>query len=74
MRSAPWVEPALDEADLVLPMPLSRQRLAERGFNQALLLARALAPRQDRRRTCCCEVRHTAAQSGAGPQGPAAAM
>ncbi len=44
MRSAPWVEPALDRADLVLPMPLSAQRLAERGFNQALLLGRCLAP------------------------------
>ena len=44
LRSAPWVEPALDAADFVLPMPLSRQRLAERGFNQSLLLARALAP------------------------------
>jgi len=62
MRSAPWIEPALDEADVVLPMPLSRERLAERGFNQALLLARALAPSK-------CEpalllrVRHTQAQS-----------
>jgi len=44
MRSAPWVEPALDEADLVIPLPLSTQRLRERGFNQTLLLARALAP------------------------------
>lgn len=44
MRSAPWVEPTLEAADLVLPMPLSRQRLQERGFNQALLLARLLAP------------------------------
>lgn len=44
MRSTPWVEPALEQADLVLPMPLSSQRLAERGFNQALLLARALSP------------------------------
>jgi ComF family protein len=42
MRSAPWVEPALDQADLVLPMPLSGKRLKERGFNQTLLLARAL--------------------------------
>jgi ComF family protein len=46
MRSAPWVEPALEGADLVLPMPLSRERLAERGFNQALELAKLLAPRQ----------------------------
>jgi ComF family protein len=44
MRSAPWVEPALDAADLLIPMPLSRQRLLERGFNQTLVLARALAP------------------------------
>jgi len=44
MRSAPWVEPALEGADLVLPMPLATQRLAERGFNQSLVLARALAP------------------------------
>lgn len=44
LRSAPWVEPALEAADLVLPMPLSRQRLQSRGFNQALLLAHRLAP------------------------------
>ena len=44
LRSAPWVEPALDRADIVLPMPLSRERLMARGFNQALLLARQLAP------------------------------
>jgi ComF family protein len=44
MRSAPWVEPALENADWLLPMPLSRLRLQERGFNQAMLLARALEP------------------------------
>ena len=44
LRSAPWVEPALEKATLVLPMPLSAQRLRERGFNQALELARQLAP------------------------------
>ena len=44
LRSAPWVEPALDSADVVLPIPLSRQRLMTRGFNQALLLAKHLAP------------------------------
>ena len=46
MRSAPWVEPALDQCDLVLPMPLAPRRLAERGFNQALELARRLAPQK----------------------------
>ncbi len=44
MRSAPWVEPALESADVLLPMPLSRERLRQRGFNQALVLARALEP------------------------------
>ncbi|MEJ6020796.1 ComF family protein [Ramlibacter sp. PS4R-6] len=43
MRSAPWVEPALEAAQAVVPMPLSRARLAERGFNQSLELAKALA-------------------------------
>jgi len=42
MRSTPWVEPTLEQADMLLPMPLSPQRLQERGFNQTLLLARAL--------------------------------
>lgn len=31
------------QADLIVPMPLSAQRLRERGFNQALELARAVA-------------------------------
>jgi ComF family protein len=44
MRSTPWVEPALEAADLLLPMPLSLERLRQRGFNQALELARQLAP------------------------------
>jgi ComF family protein len=42
LRSAPWVEPALEEADWLLPMPLSPQRLRTRGYNQALVLAHAL--------------------------------
>jgi ComF family protein len=44
MRHTPWVEPALDAATWVVPMPLSPTRLRERGFNQALELARRLAP------------------------------
>ncbi len=42
LRAAPWVEPALEAADLVIPMPLSRQRLQDRGYNQAHVLACAL--------------------------------
>ncbi len=44
LRAAPWVEPALEAADLLLPMPLSAQRLRERGYNQSHVLARALEP------------------------------
>jgi len=44
MRSAPWVEPSLDAADLLVPMPLAAARLQQRGFNQALELCRQLAP------------------------------
>lgn len=44
MCHAPWVEPALEAATLVIPMPLSPTRLRERGFNQALELAHHLAP------------------------------
>lgn len=31
------------DADAIIPMPISSQRLKQRGFNQSLLLARALA-------------------------------
>jgi ComF family protein len=65
MRSAPWVEPALDQADHVLPMPLAAGRLAERGFNQALLLARSLAPARTRP-DLLLRTRQTAAQSALG--------
>ena len=65
MRSAPWVEPALDEAHLVLPMPLSTERLAERGFNQALELARALAPAKVRS-DLLLRVRNTPSQAELG--------
>ncbi|MDD2546913.1 MAG: phosphoribosyltransferase family protein [Burkholderiaceae bacterium] len=43
LRSTPWVEPALEAADRVIPIPLSAQRLRERGFNQAALLAQHVA-------------------------------
>jgi len=38
-----------DEADLVVPVPLSATRLRERGYNQAALIAEALARRTGRR-------------------------
>ena len=62
MRSAPWVEPALEDADVVLPIPLSPERLSERGFNQAHELARLLAPaRTDA--SLLLRIRPTAVQS-----------
>lgn len=62
MRSTPWVEPALEQAELLLPMPLSSERLQERGFNQALELARHLAPAKVAPELLL-RIRHTPAQS-----------
>jgi ComF family protein len=38
----------MPEVDLIVPMPLHPRRLAERGFNQALEIARCLARHRDR--------------------------
>jgi ComF family protein len=46
LRATPWAEPAVEDASLVLPIPLSAARLRQRGFNQALELARRIAPRK----------------------------
>jgi ComF family protein len=46
LRSTPWVEPALEQCDVLLPIPLGPQRLRSRGYNQALELARVLEPRK----------------------------
>lgn len=61
MWSATGTEDALAAADWVLPMPLSVQRLTERGFNQALLLARQLSPHKTDP-YLLLRTRHTAAQ------------
>ena len=62
MHHAPGVEPALEWADAVLPMPLSRERLRERGFNQALELARHLSPGKTIR-DALLRIRHTPTQA-----------
>ena len=53
-------------ADLIVPLPLHRTRLRERGFNQALELARPVAHvlRKPIDTDCCTRIRHTAAQAG----------
>ena len=63
MRSTPWMEPALDAADRVLAVPLSTERLRERGFNQSALLARQLAGTKADCHTLL-RLRATEAQSG----------
>lgn len=63
LRAAPGAEALLGAADRVLPMPLFPRRLRERGFNQALELARRLAPgRCDA--TLLLRLRDTPPQSG----------
>ena len=61
MRSATWAEDTLHEADRVVPIPLSRERLAERGYNQSWLLARQLAP-DKADASLLLRIRHTPAQ------------
>ena len=53
------------QVDLIVPMPLARTRLAERGFNQALELARPLALRANARldRRAVQRVRNTTPQA-----------
>ena len=62
LQGAPQAAAALTAAHWVLPIPLSRQRLQERGFNQALLLARQWAPDKTRA-DLLLRIRHHTAQS-----------
>jgi ComF family protein len=62
MRTAPGGAAVLSRADLVVALPLAPARLRERGYNQALLLARALAPARVEPRLLL-RVRHTRPQS-----------
>ena len=43
MRQVAGLTQLLQAADAIVPMPLSRERLAQRGYNQSLLLAQMLA-------------------------------
>ena len=42
MESSPNIEPAIDKADVLIPVPLSSARLQHRGYNQALELCKHL--------------------------------
>lgn len=62
MRQAPGAAGEIAAADVLLPMPLAASRLAQRGFNQALQLARQLAAsRTDAR--LLLRLRETASQA-----------
>jgi ComF family protein len=65
------VRATLAAADIVLPLPLSSRRLAERGFNQAAQLARALSPAKVRT-DLLLRLRETAPQTALGRQQRAA--
>lgn len=53
---------ALLKADVLIPIPLSQQRLAERGFNQAVQLAHHLSHTKTQSQTLL-RMKHTSAQS-----------
>jgi ComF family protein len=46
MRHAPHIEVELERADWIVPIPISRTRLIERGFNQSMELVRFLCTDQ----------------------------
>lgn len=46
LRASPALAAAVAQADALVPVPLSAQRLRQRGFNQAAQLARLLAPQK----------------------------
>jgi ComF family protein len=48
MAALPWPDDVVEEARLVVPVPASRVRLRERGYNQAELRARGLVARSGR--------------------------
>ena len=73
MQSMPHMEPALEAADWVVPIPLAPARLTERGFNQSLLLAQVLAPTKILRQALL-RVTHSAAQSTQNRAGRLQAM
>ncbi|AVO33921.1 ComF family protein [Ottowia oryzae] len=63
LGAAPGVASALGAADLLIPLPLSDRRLAERGYNPAQLLAERIAPaRLPPRLDLLLRTRHTAPQ------------
>jgi ComF family protein len=63
----PLCRELLTDVDLLVPVPLHPKRLKSRGFNQALLLARAF-PGTPVAREAVIRTRHTAPQVGLNPK------
>ena len=62
MRSTPFVADALEQAHVLIPIPLSFKRLSERGFNQSLVLSQQLSL-QKTQPSSLLRMRNTLAQS-----------
>ena len=62
MRSTPFVADALEQAHVLIPIPLSLKRLSERGFNQSLVLSQQLSL-QKTQPSSLLRMRNTLAQS-----------
>lgn len=62
LQSTPFVADAMAQAHVFVPIPLSDQRLSERGFNQSLLLSEQLS-REKTHPSSLLRMRNTLAQS-----------
>ena len=67
MHNTAAIAQSVKDCDYVVPVPLSAQRLRERGFNQALLLAQRLRPERTLAQGLI-RLRDTPAQSGLSRQ------
>ena len=63
----PLCRELVDDAELIVPVPLHPKRLKHRGFNQALLLAQAF-PQAALAREAVVRTRHTPPQVGLNPK------
>ncbi len=59
------IETAGKKIDLIVPMPMHPTRLKERGFNQALEIARLISKNMHIKldNACCQRIKHTQAQA-----------
>jgi ComF family protein len=62
MHSTPFVADAIEQAHVLIPIPLSFKRLSERGFNQSLVLSQQLS-REKTHASSLLRMRNTLAQS-----------